>query len=280
MKRSWGQAAIRWIARFIELQCFLTLVSLPILLWWGLPISLLTFAGNLIFTPVLTAFLFIATLLFLTYLLHLPHGWLIWLLEKITAFWCSCLHYPTPSWLLPLQKPATGWCLLIVIGAVALVHLRKPACLELRALLIATYLGIVCGTLLYQQPSHAVLTLPYGNKEIIVTQKNGDLTLTDPGTLGRKPSPKSWVEYTLLPALISTYGTTTIDVVRSEKSSTRVLEALRYICELTTVKVLYITPWDKKSMSPAMARAYGKLTWIAQKKGTQIKVLRPLIYNK
>lgn len=270
-----GQAAVAWIARFIELQCFLTLVSLPILLYWGLPISLLTFAGNLIFTPILTAFLLLSTLLFLSYLLHLPDAWLMWLLEQVTAFWHWCLKQASANWLMPLQKPALVWCCAIFVCALLIVHLKKPRTITKRALLIASYLAVVCIALMYQQPKIAQLSLPYGKKEIVITQEEGVITLHDHAALRCKSSSQSWVEYTLLPALISNFGTKTIDIVRSEKSSVRVLEALTNMCQLTQVKELYLTAWDKDSMSNNMAHAYRKLKQTAQEKGTQINIMRP-----
>lgn len=275
MYKHTGRAAIAWIARFIELQCFLTLVSLPILLYWGLPISLLTFAGNLIFTPFLTIFLLLSTLLFLCYLLHFPDAWLIWLLEQVTAFWHWCLKQASTNWLMPLQKPAFIWCCIILICALLIVHTKKPRTITKRALLIASYLSVVCICLMFQQPTIAQLSLPYGKKEIVLTREDGMITLQDPAALGSKSSSKSWVEYTLLPALISNFGTKQIDVVRSEKSSLRVLEALTNVCQLAQVKVIYITAWDKNTMSKNMGRAYRKLKEISQEKGTQIKIMRP-----
>jgi len=275
MYKRTGQAAIIWIARFIELQCFLTLVSLPILLFWGLPISLLTFAGNLIFTPFLTAFLLFSTLLFLTYLLHLPDAWLIWLLEQVTRCWHWCLQQATTAWLVPLQKPAFIWCSIIFIGALIIVHVKKPKKIPHRALLIASYLAVVCIALMYQQPTIAQLTIPYGRKEIVIAQEHGIITLNDPAAFGCKPSPQSWIEYTLLPALISNFGTKKIDVVRSDKSSQRVLEAITTLCQIAQVKELYLTAWDKKDMSKNMARAYRKLKQVTQEKGTQINIVRP-----
>ena len=38
-----------WVLRFLKLQLFISLFAMPILLWWGLPLSILSPIGNLIF---------------------------------------------------------------------------------------------------------------------------------------------------------------------------------------------------------------------------------------
>jgi len=108
----------RWFLRFIQVQLFITTISLPILLSWGLPISLLSPLGNLIFFPVLVLFLLLSSLVFFFEIIHIPNEWLIYCLEKVTLAWFSILS--------------------IGNGATALIGFSKPPKLFLIALPLLT----------------------------------------------------------------------------------------------------------------------------------------------
>lgn len=85
-----------WIGKFLYLQLFISLIAFPLLLCWGLPISLLSPVGNLIFGPFLTVFLFLSSMLFFTELLYLPNGWIASVLDTFTQSWLSLKHSRPP----------------------------------------------------------------------------------------------------------------------------------------------------------------------------------------
>ena len=68
------------IIQFLQVQLFLSLASLPILVAWGIPFSLATVAGNFLFSPFLTLFLLLSSLIFFTELIFIPNAWLIFFL--------------------------------------------------------------------------------------------------------------------------------------------------------------------------------------------------------
>ena len=94
----------KWTTNFLLIQLMVTLTSLPILIWWGLPISKVSFIGNLIFTPVLTIFLIISSLVFFTEFLNIPNLYLIKILEKITTLWNSILVCGQKNWLVGFSR--------------------------------------------------------------------------------------------------------------------------------------------------------------------------------
>ena len=55
---------IQWLTNFALVQLFLTLISLPILIAWGLPISCISPIGNMIYNPLLCIFTVYRTALF------------------------------------------------------------------------------------------------------------------------------------------------------------------------------------------------------------------------
>ena len=84
---------------YFHTQLFITLISLPLLLSWGLPISLASIVGNLLFAPVLSAVLLLASLIFFGELFSLPTTLLTLIFEWITHGWFSLLTRGSPSWL-------------------------------------------------------------------------------------------------------------------------------------------------------------------------------------
>src|SRR5258708_38016064 len=99
---------IRWRKSFlksIQLQLFISFISLPFLIGWGLPISLLTPISTLIFGPFLTCFLLISSLIFFLELFYVPNSIFIWLLENITHIWLMCLNLEQRTWLIGFTKP-------------------------------------------------------------------------------------------------------------------------------------------------------------------------------
>lgn len=100
--------------KLIKLQLFLTLFYLPILLWWNLPISVMSILGNIIFTPFLIIFLALSVAVFFTELLHIPNSLIIYLLEKETYLWVKIINLGSPNWL--IHFPHLSQNLLILIS--------------------------------------------------------------------------------------------------------------------------------------------------------------------
>jgi len=90
----------------------------------------------------------------------------------------------------------------------------------------------------------------------------------DPGYLGRYASALSFVEYTLKPELIKTYGTQTIDHLVLLAPGTLLFQAIERLLNICTVHHLHVTHWHDGT--PSLARAYMRLKQQAADKGTQI----------
>src|SRR5579872_4558069 len=115
--------------QFMIVQLFLTLISLPIIIAWGLPISLLSPIGNFIFSPFLTAFLLLSSIIFFTQIISIPNYPLILLLENLMPLWHYILSFSSSSAMFAFKKPPLF--ILIVIPLVTLFlsrhyRLRMP----------------------------------------------------------------------------------------------------------------------------------------------------------
>src|SRR4051812_19287834 len=85
---------------FLELQLLISIVILPILIAWGLPTSIMSIVGNLIFAQILTLFIFISALLFTTDLCGIPNFWIAQALEWVTSIWHYVLSFGSAHWLI------------------------------------------------------------------------------------------------------------------------------------------------------------------------------------
>ncbi|MCF7900204.1 hypothetical protein K9K77_01710 [Candidatus Babeliales bacterium] len=227
-----------YLIHFLQVQLFLTLASFPILVAWGLPLSIMTAVGNLIFSPFLTAFLLCASLVFFTECLYIPNGWLIYLLEKITNFWIWCLSWGQKSWLIGFAKPSLFILIGIVICAFLIMQHKKlgrllPSLCALSLLLFFSSIYL-CSF----KPCNTEYDIECGKRKVTIKIKNGITELHDNGALAAKLSPDSWIQYTFLSELTKKSGITQIDHVFISNPGTLTFQALTTLCKHITVKTV------------------------------------------
>ncbi len=250
-----SQRLRKWFLPFVQVQMFLSLISLPVLVAWGLPFSLMTITGNFLFGPFCTAFLLCSSLIFFTELAHVPNGLFVTLLEYITNIWLFFLNCSTKTWLIGFT---TNSCLLFFGAAAAslviLQHRRwgtaERSSITLSILFVAT---LAISKLMYV-PAHA--TIMCNKKSIELFTCNGALNLKDNGGLGEKINPASWVQYTLLAEITKLFGTTHLQTVETSKHSLPTLHALKTLCKEATVKEIIfkeLPTGGKKEHEPLQA---------------------------
>ena len=112
-----------YILDLLNIQLFVTLISLPIFIAWGIPIPLSSILGNLIFSPFLTMHIFLSSLIFMGALFDISCTPLLWLLDKLSITWITLLTYfPTP---LQVGFPALSMPALLAIAIITLLILHK-----------------------------------------------------------------------------------------------------------------------------------------------------------
>lgn len=254
-----------YIVRFIQLQLFITLFSLPILIAWGLPFSLLSPLGNLLFGPLLTLFLFLSSVIFFTELLYIPNGLALYCLEKLTSWWLFIMHADTQRWLLGFTKPSPYFLTTIVALSILIMVFKKTNGIYVS---IACFSALFFGVSLYlhcmtsQHSSHSTLACNKGEIHIIVA--NNKLVVIDPGFIGQRLSAPSFVQYTLIPHLIKLTGKTKIDHLILLQPGELLFEAVERLCTKIKVKNIYLVCWDGP-MQPSSLWRYGALRRAMQK---------------
>jgi hypothetical protein len=266
------------LLKSVQLQLFISFISLPFLISWGLPISLVMPISTLIFTPFLTCFLLVSSLIFFLELLYIPNAPFIWCLEQITTIWLACLNMEQRAWLLGFQKPPIIILCCIPLIALILMHSKKIITMTTRTGLLALLLITTCAALkLFPYAQHNAITKITCNKgHITLTNHKNIVTMIDPGYMASRPNYESFISYTLVPEIIQKTGSMQIDHLIIGKLNKRILDAVQFLATKMVIKNVYIPAWQGK-IPPFAWRSYvalkktmladnGKLNSISYKK--------------
>lgn len=233
------------LLKFLQLQLFITLISFPILISWGLPISLLSPIGNLVFAPVLTAFLLLSSLIFFTTLLHIPNGLLCICMEKITEWWLWSMSCANQTWLYGFAKPPWWVIITIPICALLLLHFRY---IKSTIVSIVCFLALLIASCLYIRSVHSnhshIETIACNKGAVTMIHHANNVIIIDPGVIGQSIAAPTWVEYTLMPAIIKTTGKTCIDHLVLLQPNQMVFSAIALLAQKLEIRNVYLPYWD------------------------------------
>ena len=240
---SWKQAFLQ----FCTHQLCITLVSWPIMLWWGLPVSFLSPLGNLIFSPFLTVFLVLSLLLAGTQLLFVPNGLLVRLLDLVVSFWLYLVSLAPASWSLVVQRPPFPLLLLPPLVAVFIMHYRCFASTS-RKLAGLAAAAILLPLLFSLLPTVSSAPIPYASRRLIIEQADKKVSLTDVGSdaeagrgpAGSRAAQDQWISYTLRPHLARQFGVQQLDSCRLTHLNPDLVELATQLCEKKLVRHLVV----------------------------------------
>lgn len=256
---------------FLQTQCALTIVSLPIIVYWGLGVSVAAVLGNLLFTPLLMIFLFACTLTFFAALCHLPHGYLDALLNALTALWHYALGYGDQCWIIHCARPHL---IILAIPVVALVVcLRHPAIHSTRRRLLAmcSILLVFLGYCWLQQQYmlHVHPTRVLYEKLYAIVRTDKQLIVIDNGFCARKKSPDKVIDFQVLPELAKTYGSMSIAEYSITKPTRGSMKAAEQLCKKYRVKQV-VLPFFTSPTNKSTWRAYFDLKRILEEKNIRL----------
>lgn len=231
------------VTRFVLLHLVLTLFSLPFLIAWGLPVSLLSPVGNCICSPIITVFLFFSSLFFFTELLRIPNGIIIWLLEQTTAIWLYILSWNNYSWLIGFSRPPLIILFFIFFCAFGITFnkwLGSPlrSIIALSALLCLSWISLA-----FIYPCHDIQHIPCSRqKNLVLLNYHNQTILIDPGYLQHQSN--SWINYTLPSEIIMRTGIAHIDHLIILQPSDKVFQAIQTCALQLPIKKMYIPSSD------------------------------------
>jgi hypothetical protein len=228
-----------YLFRFFTLQLFLTAISFPILIGWGLPLSLLTFIGNLIFSPLITVFLIISSCFFFCQLLHIRSYFFAQCLEYLATIWISLLYYATPTWIISCAKPPFIILICMTAGAFYLLYRIQKKKIILLSSLMLFLIGTYCITLFFQIPN-GITKIACNNGYVTFINTEKTTCLIDAGYVGKRSSSISWVKYYLIPNILQKTGSFTLDHVIVLKPTIFLFQGLQELIRKMRVKNIYI----------------------------------------
>jgi hypothetical protein len=239
----WRQSLLK----SIQLQLFISFISLPFLIGWGLPISILTPFSTLIFGPFLTGFLLLSSVIFFLELFYLPNYLFIWLLELLTSIWLFFLNLEQRAWLIAFTKPPIFILVCIPLLALAVIHSKKLTTINARIYGLTALLICNCIALkLFPYNYKTIDTIACNKGAITLINHNNTLTMIDPGFMASRPSFESWISYTLTSAIAEKTGRMSIDHVIVFKLNKRVFDALSLLATKVKIHTIYMPAWKGK----------------------------------
>lgn len=262
-----------YLLRFLQLQLFLTLISLPFLIAWGLPLSLLSPVGNLIFSPFLSLFLLLSSLLFFTELLHIPNTWFAWALDILTSVWLWLLDWYSQSCLIGFAKPSIWLLFIIPCTAIYVVlHSKIETAKYLSIVFTLLLAGFYIVLQMHAQYKPILHQIPCNGGTITIAHDNKQTIIIDPGVIGKSASACSWVQYTLMPYIIQLTGSLHIDHVVMLQPSMRTFEAITTLCKNMKIQYVYL-PWWHGTLSKSAWRTFFQMREAVHKQHGTIKHL-------
>lgn len=269
--------AKNWFLKFLQIQLVMSLVSLVILINWGIPISLLSPIGNMVFTPIFTVFLGLSSIIFFLEILHIPNGILIYLLEKLTSLWFLLAQSFNNKSLIGFVKPPILFTIIVPILILfiltykqvnnSLVNSLNKSIIALAILFFAscTYLKIA------YTPQSFVKNIACNKGYVTFIYDNGKTAIIDPGYIGQRISAPSWIQYTLIPNIIKSSGATTIDHLIILQPGKITFDAIKQLSKSIIIKNIDLITFDL-NMKKNMEKSFNGL--ITEAKERNIKINR------
>jgi len=236
-----------YFLNLINIQLFVTLISLPIFIAWGIPISLFSIIGNIVFSPFLTAHIFLSSIIFLCAFFGVTCIPLLWLLDKLSIFWLILISYFPETAQIGFARPPAPFLLLLALATLTILHAKQLT--QYKKIILYTFLltsMILCSEL-YRRLQKSIIDIPCFNGHVQLLTINNKCTLIDQGYMGQRISAPSWAEYTLMPTILKSTGRASIDVIVALKPTIFTLNALEVLCRKRAVHTIYLPIWSGKN---------------------------------
>lgn len=233
-----------FLFKYIETQLMITLVSLPILIYWGLPISKMSFIGNLIFLPILMLFLTLSSIIFFTELLSIPNAIFIYFLEKTTFIWQKITSFGNNNWLIGFGKIN-----IIILGIIPIITFfiikQRQFNITKKIIFLSLLLFSFTTGLKLKNSYSSIKNINIENRLFIKKDQN-KIKIKDKGIFARKQSVENFVEFNLRQELIKNFGTTQIEQISTDRVGIRTFKAIITCAELFNIKKVKLPMFHTK----------------------------------
>jgi hypothetical protein len=235
-------------------------MSLPILLGWGLPVSVVSWFATPLFAPLFSLFLLCSTLIFFSYFFMLPTWPIVFVMEKVCFLWLTILSWYKPWWLIGFCVPHPLILCIPPLSVVSIIHYKKHTHPWQRIWKMSASIIFYCLLLKMYQYSQEplVVQIPCNGNTLTIISTHTQTICIDNGTLAKKPPNIAWIEYELLPAITKKTGKTCITHLICLQSSLRSLEIVSLLHKHTPLQMIILPFYYESGYSPYQ-RALHKL---------------------
>lgn len=232
-----------YLYNFFRVQSIMIAASLVILSAWGMPVSYMSFVGNLLFVPAITVFLLFSSLIFITEVLCIPNAIIIKIFSELTDWWEKILSLGNKEWLMGIIKPLTTTQILIGVLILLIIIKIVFEIVSKFSFVIIIGLGIFAFTQYKKNhipPKKPRKTFaPKSLKKLIIKElPDKTIKITDRGLFEKKQSPEKFVAFELKPYLMKRYGSVTIKKIKLENPTEKAIRGVKALSYTFTIKKL------------------------------------------
>lgn len=225
-----------WLFETLKLQLFLNIISFVILIQWGLPISIMSPIGNILFAPMLTIFLILSSLVFFTELLSISNWLLTISLEVFTNFWIKLLNLSCESWKISYAKPHLAISVIgIILSIIVYKHNGIKNNFNKLIYLILIFILMILSTKINIFSNNSNF-LTYQNEKIEIILDRNKVIITDNGLLEK--ASWYWIQYNLITYLIQKYGHTNIERLEIKNMNKKIYTNLKILSKKCNIKLI------------------------------------------
>ncbi len=223
------------LINLIEFQLILMLFSWPILLCWGLPLSLMAPFANIIFVPFLSLFILISSFIFFTELLLIPNNFLIKILDFLSKTWFYLLSKSSKFWLISCKYPGAFYLFLIILFAVIIIFSKRLTKPIFKIGIILSFMSLCLINFKYIKNNKLEIEIPICKKNILfLKQDNYTIVIDKYGALSQNISP-----FFLMTNFIKN-GAYKIDHLIIPKPSSTCFKSISDLLTIIDIKNIYI----------------------------------------
>lgn len=255
---AWLASVKNYLLALLQTQLALTVASMPILVHWGIGISFMTVVGNLLFPPLLTGFLFLSSLMFITELCAIPNAYIATIINHGSVWWEWLLEYGNASWMLHFARPHGFWLLLFPVVLFGGLLQRWCRSLAQRLLFMTALMFALAGICCLQQRSvfhdghcralaNKLYAIPLAGKRKII--------VVDEGFLSRKRSAGKAIDFEVNQQITKIFGHVDIAELRITRPTRASFEATERLAMHWKIDAVWL-PYFRKKLDKRTWRAF------------------------
>jgi len=231
----------------LSIHLFIALLSLPIFVAWGIPISLMSFVGNTIFTPLLAIYIFLSSLLFLAALFNSKLVIIASALNMLTYWWLQILTTLSIDSYVGFTSQSFLLICIISIATLLITHTKKATLQQKGFIYIFLFFIALSCQQVCRKNKESIIKIPCFDKHLYLLTYENNYTIIDTGALGKRSSAPSYIQFTLIPEIIKRTGSPQISTFITLQPTSFTFAALEVACQKKWVKEIYVPIWHGKA---------------------------------